>query len=462
MSNKAHLFTRRKHFLRKDFTPKDILVLIKNHKINRAGYQTLFDYYIGKHDILFRTFKDGSKPNNQAVNNFAKLIVDTSTAYFLGEPVTYLCKDKKFLDKITEINRDNFSLDVDAELGKLCGIYGHAFEVHYLQDGHHRFKAVSPFNMFMCYSMGIDETPICGVLYNTYKDEVSNADITTVQVFTKDKIIEFEAEDEEVKFPPIIKDHYFGDVPVIEYMANEERQGDFETVITLIDAYNTAVSDSINDIEYWNDAYLLLQNLDATTQDDINAMKENRVLLVDGEGDARFITKNVQDTHIENIKDRLTMDIHKFSQTPNLNDEQFATNLSGVAIKYKLLGLENKTAIKERKFTSALIKRISLIRNILNLRGNNFGFEYVEPIFTRNVPANLVELGDLVSKIRGLVSDETLRSQLPFVLDNDEEEQRLEKEREKAQVDYSIVSPPSNDIQPKGLDLKIDNGEKKE
>ena len=61
-NNKAHLFTRRKHFLKKDFTPKDILVLIKNHKINRAGYQTLFDYYIGKHDILFRTFKDGSKP----------------------------------------------------------------------------------------------------------------------------------------------------------------------------------------------------------------------------------------------------------------------------------------------------------------------------------------------------------------------------------------------------------------
>ena len=304
--------------------------------------------------------------------------------------------------------------------------------------------------------MGIEEVPLCAVLYESHKDAITKEEVIFVQVFTKDSIIEYEAVGQEIKLPPQVRPHYFGEVPAIEYIANEERQGDFETVITLIDAYNTAVSDSINDIEYWNDAYLLLKNLDATTQEDIDAMKENRVLLVDGEGDANFITKNVQDTHIENIKDRLTMDIHKFSQTPNLNDEQFATNLSGIAIKYKLLGLENKTAIKERKFTSALIKRIDLIRNILNLRGNNFSFEYVEPIFTRNIPANLVELGDLVSKIRGLVSDETLRSQLPFVIDNEEEQLRLDKEKE-ANLEYSIVSPPTNATEPKGLNL--DNGD---
>lgn len=452
MYNKQHLFMTRKYHLKNNFVPSDILALIQKHKSNRLGYTTLLNYYLGKHDILYRTFRDSSKPNNLTVNNFAKLIVDTSTAYFLGEPVTYLCKDTAFLDKVVEVQRDNFAIDVDAELGKMCSIYGHAYELHYLQNGVHKFKAVSPYNMFMCYSMGIDESPLCAVLYETHKDATSNEEVFFVQVFTRDSIIEYQAEGGDIKFPPTVTPHYFGQVPAVEYVANEERQGDFETVISLIDAYNTAVSDSINDIEYWNDAYLLLRNLDATTQEDIASMKENRVLMVDGEGDARFITKNVQDTHIENIKDRLTMDIHKFSQTPNLNDEQFATNLSGVAIKYKLLGLENKTAIKERKFTSALIQRIALIRNILNVRGGNFSFEYVEPIFTRNIPANLVELGDLVSKIRGLVSDETLRSQLPFVIDNEEEQARLDKEKE-ALLDYTIVSPPTNTQEPQGLNL---------
>lgn len=457
MNNKTHLFMARKYHLSRDFQPKDILALVNKHKINRHGYRTLLDYYLGKHDILYRTFEDGSKPNNQAVNNYAKLIVDTSTAYFMGEPVTYLCKDKKFLEEVTEVHRNNFAVDVDSELAKMASIYGHAFELHYLKEGTHCFKAVSPYNMFMVYSIGVDETPLCGVIYETHTDAVTNEEVTFCQVYTKDSVIEFEASKEEIKFPPVVTPHYFGDVPVIEYLANEERQGDFETVITLIDAYNTAVSDSINDIEYWNDAYLLLKNLNATDSGDIAEMKQNRVILVDGEGDASFITKNVQDTHIENIKDRLTMDIHKFSQTPNLNDEQFATNLSGVAIRYKMLGLENKTAIKERKFTTSLIKRVSLIRNILNLKSPRFTFDYVEPVFTRNIPANLVELGDLASKIRGLVSDETLRSQLPFVLDNEEEQRRLDKEKE-SNLDYTIVSPP-NDSEPNQLDLNKLNGE---
>ena len=108
-----------------------------------------------------------------------------------------------------------------------------------------------------------------------------------------------------------------------------------------------------------------------------------------------------------------------------------------------MLGLENKTAIKERKFTSALIQRIGLIRNILNLKGGQYAFSYVEPVFKRNLPANLVEIADMISKIRGVVSDETLRNQLPFVLENEEEVERLEKERQ-ASLDYEIITPPSN------------------
>lgn len=436
----------RKFFINKEFEVKDIMSLIKKHRTIKAGYTTLQDYYLGRHDVLLRSFSDINKPNNKLVNNFAKLITDTSTAYFLGEPVSYICKEEKFIESITDINRQNFSRDVDSELGKMSSIYGHAFEVHWLQEGEHRFKAVSPMDLILCYSNDLAETTVCGILYQTFKDATSESEKTLVQVYTKDEVLEFEAEGEKALSPPSVTPHYFGDVPIIEYLNNEERQGDFENVITLIDAYNLSTSDSVNDIEYWNDAYLLLRNLNATDQEDIDKMKENRVLLVDGDGDASFITKNIQDKHIENIKDRLTMDIHKFSQTPDLNDEQFATNLSGVAIKYKLLGLENKTAIKERKFTTALIKRMRLIANVLKIKGKAEALPYVEPVFTRNIPANLVELADMVAKIRGLVSDETLMAQLPFVIDIDDELNRIALEREDM-MNYDMSNPfntPSN------------------
>ena len=112
----------------------------------------------------------------------------------------------------------------------------------------------------MCYSVGIEEKPLVAVMYEEYKDARTKETITHVQAFTESEVWEFQATDGEIKVPPVVTSHYFGRVPVIEYLANEERQGDFESVLTLIDAYNTAVSDSINDIEYWNDAYLLLKN----------------------------------------------------------------------------------------------------------------------------------------------------------------------------------------------------------
>ena len=234
--------------------------------------------------------------------------------------------------------------------------------------------------------------------------------------------------------------HYFGEVPVVEYIANTERMGDFETIISLVDAYNLAVSDSVNDINYFNDAYLLLKNLIGTEPEEIEEMKNNRAMLTDEEGDAKWLVKQVNDKHIENIKERLVADIHKFSMTPNLQDEKFASNLSGVAISYKLIGLENKTAVRERKFATGIRYRNKLIVNLLNVKGANFNPLDIKPVFTRNIPQNLNELVNTVVSLQDIVPNIELLSQLPFLEDPEKAQQDLEEQRKKDQeVDYQMV-----------------------
>jgi SPP1 family phage portal protein len=147
--------------------------------------------------------------------------------------------------------------------------------------------------------------------------------------------------------------HYFGMVPIAIYKNNEEETGDFENVISLIDAYDKLESDSLNDFEYFVDAYLALYGFTAE-EEDIRDMKERRVLLMDEGTSAEWLTKDTSDSHIENIKNRIDADIHKFAKCPNMADQEFASNASGVAIKYKLLGTENKISIKERKFKRGL------------------------------------------------------------------------------------------------------------
>ena len=419
-------WSRRKHHLPRDYKPAELLDLVQRFINKRYQYQVLQDYYIGKQDILNRTMNDASKPNNRVVNNFAKLIVDTNSSYFMGQPITYVGEDEKTLDKVHRWLDDNDAHDVDAELAKLCSMMGHAFEFHWINaEGKHKFKYASPMDVLAIYSADLDEELLCAVNISCKVDARTERKIYQIEIYDSKEITRMQGclDGSPTNWEVIqVKSHLFGEVPVIEYIANEERQGDFESIMTQIDAYDQVVSDSVNDIEYWNDSYLLLRDLQATTLEDIQEMKNNRVLMVDGTGDASFLTRSVNDTHIENIKNRLVQDIHKHAQTPNLSDEQFATNLSGTAIRYKLLALENRTSTRERKFTKALLKRLRLGFHTMGLRGEELTYD-IKPVFVRNLPANLVEIADMTIKLKDIVSDETLRSQIPFVSD-------LEKERE--------------------------------
>ena len=82
-----------------------------------------------------------------------------------------------------------------------------------------------------------------------------------------------------------INPHYFGLVPVVEYKNNEQCLGDYEQVISLIDAYDKLESDSLNDFEQFTDAYLILKGV-AADEEELASMRQNRVLLMDEDSSA--------------------------------------------------------------------------------------------------------------------------------------------------------------------------------
>ena len=165
------------------------------------------------------------------------------------------------------------------------------------------------------------------------------------------------------------KPHGYGDVPAVVYRNNADCMGDFEGQISLIDAYNLLQSEGINSEEYFNDAYLMLKGLMGTDDSDIADMKAKRVLLMPMDSDAGFLTKQHDDAATENLKNRLNNDIHRFSGCPDMTDESFAGNASGVALKYKLLQFENIAGTKEREFKRGLQRRLELLCNIWNILG---------------------------------------------------------------------------------------------
>lgn len=208
--------------------------------------------------------------------------------------------------------------------------------------------------------------------------------------------------------------------------------------MSLQDAYNNLLSAEIDDFDAFADAYLILKGVVADS-DDLATMKQNRVLLMDAEDSAEYLTKNISDTQIQNMLQNINDQIHKMSNSPDFNDEKLMAQ-SGIAMKYKLIGFENVSSAIVANMTKALQKRIELICEVLNLTDGVAMWRDIEITFTRNLPENTLETAQMVNQLRGLVSDETLLSQIPFITNPAEE---VEKVREQKQTSVDLYSFPT-------------------
>jgi SPP1 family phage portal protein len=416
-------------------TPEKVYKLIDEY--TKSDQYTSFliaqNYYEGAQNILNRTAgSTNTDVNNKLVNNFPGYIVDVNVGYFMGKPVAYTSakEDKGFTDELQNIFDYNDEQDENMELAKIMGIKGRSYELLYAdEDAKVRFAAIQPENLIMIYNALVEPEPIVAIRFWYTPDLFSDDIITNASVYTDTEIISYQGTgDALVETGRVL--HSFGAVPVIEFQNNDERQGDFDKVIQLIDAYDKVQSDMANDFESFADAFLLIRNMSGTDDEDLKDMRKRRVILVDDDGDANWLVKDVNDAAQENYKERLQEDIHRFSLTPNLTDEKFAGNVSGIALQFKLWGIEQKAAQKERKFKRALQRRIELITNFLGVKGKQFDWREVSIVFTRNAPPALPEIVDMVIKLRDFISDETLRAALPFIEDPVEEGERVELQRE--------------------------------
>lgn len=417
-----------------ELNEKTILRIVEKHRTTvLPRLLKLERYYLTQNDILRRTMTDSSKPNNRIANAYASYITDTLVGYFLGEPISYSSNDEEKMKELQLILEYNDEADENIKLAKSCSIFGIGYELLYFSDEEKiiRFTSISPKEGIPIFDKTISNELIGFIRYYDDYDVVADKTETVIEVITDTTHTIYRQKNAGVG-QLVLEDsynHYFGMVPVAIFKNNDEEVGDFEPVLSLIDAYDKMESDSLNDFEYVADCYLCLYGFTAE-EDDIKRMKENRVLLMDEGTNAEWLIKDVNDTTAENQKKRLDQDIHKFSKCPNLNDENFAGNSSGVALEYKTLGTENLVSIKERKFKRGLQQRIELISALNSILGDGFDWRSIEIHFTRNLPINEEDIANMVDKLNGVVSNETLLAQLPFVEDPQEEMRKVEEEKQ--------------------------------
>lgn len=139
---------------------------------------------------------------------------------------------------------------------------------------------------------------------------------------------------------------------------------------------------------------------------------------MDEKGQAQWLIKTINDTAQENLKDRLYNNIFLLSQVPALSDESFSGNLSGVAIKYKLIGLDELFVVKENKFLSSQKKKLRIITEFINtIENKSYDSDTVIIKCERNMVENLKEAIENAVALEEVVSKETQLGLLPFIKD---------------------------------------------
>ena len=408
-----------------EFSTKLIQELISEHKEYIEAYKELKDFYTGNHAILKQKAKDKYKPDNRLVVNFAKYIVDTFNGYFIGNPVSMFHEDKTVNDYLAYIDGYNDQSDNNAELSKICSIYGHGFELVFNDENSEiGITYMTPIDGFVVYDNTIQNKPLFACHYGLNDD-----DEEVGYFYTKEAVYQFATVSGAYT---IVEEtpNVFSDIPMIEYLENEERQSIFENVKTLINAFNKALSEKANDVEYYADAYLkvLGAEIDEKT---LQTLRDTRIINVSGDDTltVEFMTKPSADGTQENLLERLQKLIFEISMVANISDENFGDS-SGISLRYKLQSMDNLAKSKERKFQSGMSRRYRLISNYPTSKIGENEWVNIQYKFTRNVPANLAEEADIAQTLSGIVSEETQVSVLSIVQNAKEEVQRKNEELE--------------------------------
>jgi len=434
--------------------------------------KSLYERYKGSKEgvpILVRKYMiDGieqkGKVNNKLSNDFFSEIIDMKVGFFCGIPISYTIDKNnyneteydKIIESIKNFNKINSIAECDLETSKrvtICGLSGRLY--YYDEDSNIRIKQINPWELIFLGET-IDDPVQTIRLYSTtgsdgkeikHADVYNNTEIKMYEYKVYNGLSSYILEDkwELVLTVP----HLMPFNPLIGFANNDEYLGDAEKVLSLIDAYDKALSDINSEIEQFRLAYLAAYGFEISEETVQMAIKTGAFSITDPQCKLEFLTKHLDDTILEHHLDRLERNIYRFSRTPNMNDQSFAGQITGVALKYKFRSFEDKCTTSELKYKKSLRQQSKILsaiwENADSIISNYLDYEFV---FTRKYPQNLIEEIDFLVKAKGIIPDSLAFSLVSFIEDPEKIKEELEEQQQLKLDDFLSKTQPVDSSAP--------------
>ncbi len=415
-------------------------------------------YYQNENDILKRRmyfYKDGvrtldeTKPNRKIPHNWHKLLVDQKVAYLAGKPVAFQVNDPDYEDRLNLILGEEWD-DTLTELAKNASNKGAEWlHVYINREGLFKFIIIPAEEVIPIYDTSLQENLEAVLRY--YVVQVNGKDRIRVEWWTRETVTfymqqengEFELDDTEEPNPD---SHYYyndvgygwGKVPFIEFPNNQERNSDLKFYKELIDEYDLNVSDLANNLAEVQEIITILKGYEGT---DLAEFKENlryyKAIKVSGEQGSGVdkLELNIPVEAKKELLDRLEENIFLFGQGVNMKTDRFGNSPSGVALKFLYSLLDLKASVMERKFRKSIKRLLWFATEYINIIDKkSYDSTTVQVTFRKTMITNDTESVNMAQASKGIISDETVIANHPWVEDVTGELERL---REQESIDLA-------------------------
>lgn len=391
-------------------------------------YEKMYRYYKGDTDAI-RKYLFVTERSNLKINlNYIKKFIKEEVAYTLGNDITYESRtDNENVVKDIEYYTAHWNELHDSDLMKYLIIFTNVYELYYIDDNaDFCSKIIKPTEGYAYY----DESSKKILFFiHAFKNDFDTTN-SYIDVYTADKIYHFDGKFNEISSPT---QNIFGEVPVSIGELTEEGYNDslYKDLKGLQDAFETNLSDIGNEISDFRNAYLLFKN-SQVDEKDIPDMKKLGILQLPGDkAEASWLIKNINDTFIQNTLDRYEDTMYQLACHINHN-ESLQSNLSGVALRSRLIVLENKCSLLIKSHKNIVKNRLRFLFKYLYLKKNkNYDYKDVKALYTPNIPTDDLSTAQMLSQVpEGIISKDTARGLFSFINNKVAEAEKVKKEQE--------------------------------
>lgn len=423
-------------------------------------------YYRNESDILDRKrevigeegkkVEDPNLANNRLVNGFARKLVDQKIGYLLSLPLAIQTDDADYAELLNNIFDKSFLRRLKS-IGKEAIMKGKAWmHVYYDEHGQLSFMKIPSEECIPLWkdAAHTELDAMIRVYEVTAYEGIEKKTITKVEYWDTNGVLRFVL-DEDGLIPDVeagdIDTHFIasqGDseqplnwerVPFICFKYNEEEMPLVQQIKSLIDDYDKQKSDNSNNLEELpNGGIYVIRNYDGT---DLGEFRHNlsiyRAVKVTDEGGLESINLKIDTEAYKTHMEINRKDIYEFGRGVDTQAQDFGTAPSGIALKFLYADLDMDANDIESEFQASLEQlRWFIDAHIHNTMGKDYSDESVDFIFNRDIMINEAEVIENAKDSQGMISDETIVANHPWVTNVEAELERIRKEQSSELIEY--------------------------